>query len=532
MSNRFTQAPVLVLALTALAASVGFIFGIGGGAYPVIIAFAAVIVGGFIFDKKLALAGLVTLAVTAVSVAVAGTVMDMSYDGMYFHKQALYNIANGWNPLYQPLSEVDRFAGLQDLALWLDNYPKGVWSLYGAVYAICGRIEAAKGINILFVMMLFFSAFDTIKSVFRLRGGMRVVIAAVFAANPVILSQLFTFMNDLPVASLVMVCAFLGMKIFAEKADSCDYITLVAAFAASFTTKFTCPVYCGAVLGAYGVAYAIKVRDLRIIKPCAAVILSAALGVCLLGVDPYIKHMANGQHPVYPVMGEGKYDIMNTNAPEGFNDMPRVKQLAVSLFSQCAPNPGDKAVLKLPFTVTKAELDAVGAPDVRVSGFGVFFSGILLLSLLLAVYAAIKSGKNIAAVPAAVMFILLALLVPETWWARYNPYIYYIPCLLLLWFAAAGKMRVISYAMSVLMLVNGVISGVAVYRVFDAKTDMINAKLADMKADGRTVKLNINDFPSHTVWFDEAGVSYEAASDTPEGITPEVLYQTTKYWFE
>ena len=46
-----------MLALSALAASVGFIFGIGGGAYPVIIAFAAEIEGVFIFDKKLALSG-------------------------------------------------------------------------------------------------------------------------------------------------------------------------------------------------------------------------------------------------------------------------------------------------------------------------------------------------------------------------------------------------------------------------------------------------------------------------------------------
>lgn len=523
---------MLVPALTALTATVGFIFGIGGGAYPIIIAFAAVILCGLIFDKRLALAGVTALAVTAASVAVAGTVMDMSYDGMYFHKQALYNIATGWNPLYQPLAEADRFAGLQDLALWLDNYPKGVWSMYGAVYALCGKIEAAKGVNILFVMMLFFAAYDTVKAVFGLRGRARLAIAAAFTANPVILSQFFTYMNDLPVAALVMVCAFSGMKIFAEKAERGDYVTLAAAFALSFAVKFTCPVYCGAVLGAYGIAYAIKVRGKRIIKPCVTVILSAVLGVCLLGADPYIKHMAHGQHPVYPVMGEGKYDIMNTNAPEGFNDMPRIEQLARSLFSQCAPNPGDKAALKIPFSVTKAELDAVGAPDVRVSGFGVFFSGILLLSLLLGIYSAIKSRKITAVLPALAMFTLLALLVPEAWWARYNPYIYYIPCLLLLRFAAGGKMRAAVYAMSALMLLNGAISGIAVYRVFDTKTAVINAKLEEMKADGRTVQLNINDFPSHTLWLEEAGVSYELASEPHESETPQILYQTTKYWFE
>lgn len=532
MINRFSAAPIFIFALAAAINSLGFIANIGGGAYAIIIAAAALLIYGLWKDRRLFIAGICTIALLGLFSFISGTIMDMSYDGMYFHKEAVYAIAKGWNPLYQPLSEFDRYASLQDLALWLDNYPKGVWSVYASLYNLCGQIECAKGVNILFVMMVFFSAYDAAKKVFSLKNLPALFISAAFAANPVILSQVFTFMNDLPVASILIVCGFYAMKIYANKADRLDYIILAAAFASSFTIKFTAPVYCSAVLLAYGLAVLIKNGKKAMFKPVICVICAGVIGLCFFGADPYIKHIANGQNPVYPVMGEGKYDIMNTNAPAGFDDMPAAKQLFVSLFSKSAANPGDAAVLKIPFTVSSDELYASGAPDVRVSGFGVLFSGILVLSIILAILTLFfRKNKNSAALPAIIAFIIMAFIVPESWWARYSPYIYYIPCLLLLRFAIIDKTSIISCLMSLLMLSNGAISFLCVYNTFSQKTDTIKGILTSIKDSGNTVMLNINDFPSHAIWFDEYGIDYTDCKTLPEGVEPIQFYQTTYYWF-
>lgn len=531
LNNRFAAGPILIFALTVLFSSLCFIFKIPYITVSLFLAAAAVIALGIVYDRSILVSCLITLALSAASVAVAGFVYDLSFDGMYFHKEAVHAIATGWNPLYTPLAEANPFGNFQDLSLWLDNYPKGVWSLYACVYSLCGKIEYAKGINMIFVLILFFTAYDSIKTVFNRRGIICVLLALVFTANPVIVSQYFTFMNDLPVAALMMTCGFFGMKIFAGKADNWDYISLAAVFASSFAVKFTAPVLCGITLAAFGIATAVKYRGKGLIKPCAVVIAAALAGVVLMGTDPYVKHMLAGQHPVYPVMGEGKYDIMNTNAPAGFEELSNPEQLLVSIFSCSSPNPGDTPVLKIPFTVHEDELWAIQAPDVRLNGFGVWFSGLLIISVVLGVLAAFKSKNTLAVLPALIVFTLLGIFFPESWWARYSPYVYYIPCLLLLAFAGIDKGKPVTMIVSLLFLFNSAVSGLSVLSGFYNQTQTLQLKLEEIRQDGRTVQLKINDFPCHALWFEEYGIPYELAEDTDEN-EPLTFSRTTKYWFK
>lgn len=532
INNRYTAAPVLILALSMLFSSIGWILNVGGVVFPLILAVAVVMIFGLIRDRRLFFAALLSTVLTILACGFAAKIKDMSYDGMYFHKSAVHALANGWNPLKESFSDFDRFGNLQDLPLWMDNYPKGVWAAYAAVYKLTGQIEAAKGINLLFLLMLFFAAYDMIKTVFSKKGFMGIMLAAALAANPVILSQYFTFMNDLPVAVLILVCACLGIKIYAKKADRWDYLTLTAAFAASFGVKFTAPVFCGITLLAYGVAVGIKSRGKELLKPCISVAVAAVIGVCALGADPYVKHILNGQHPIYPVMGEGKYDIMNTNLPAGFDELSGTEQFFISIASKCSPNPGDIPILKIPFTADRSELEALGAPDVRLAGFGVFFSGILILAFFLGLFAIWKSKRTMSLVPAIAIFGLMALFFPESWWARYNPYTYYIPGLVLLAFSTVPKTELVSYLMSLLMLVNGVISGSAVYWTFRHKTEILDGILESIRQDGRKVLLNINDFPCHAVWFEEAGIDFELTNQFDPEQEEFEFYRTTKYQFE
>lgn len=526
--NTFTAVPLFIFAFTALFSMLCFIFNIKHITAALLLSVIAAGAMGLKFGRKMLVSLAVTVILTFISIKISGRVYDVSYDGMAFHKEAVYSIARGWNPLRMSFWYFDYFGKLQDTALWLDNYPKGVWSLYACVYNIFGKIEYAKGINILFVLMVFFAAYDTVYSVFNKNGILRFLLAAAFAVNPVVMSQYFTFMNDLPVAALTILCAFLGMKVYARKADGLDYICLAAAFASSFAVKFTAPIFCGAVLVAFGIAVAAKDRK-NILKPCIVVLSAAVIGVTVMGADPYIKHILNGQNPIYPVMGEGSYDIMNTNAPVGIDDMSNPKALLVSLFSKVSSAPGDEPVLKIPFSIdVDFEMWGAGTADPRLSGFGVWFGGILLISIGLGAFALLKSKNAFPVIPPLAAFVLLALLFPESWWARYNPYIYYIPCLITLAFFCAEKTKAVSAAMCILIIANSGISGLCTLRNFYVQTRVIKWKISEINKTHRHTMFCINDFPCHEIWLNENDVDFELVPNLKNKEGTE-FYRTTKF---
>lgn len=138
-------------------------------------------------------------------------------------------------------------------------------------------------------------------------------------------------------------------------------------------------------------------------------------GVLVLGFNPYIVHLIQGKHVIHPVMGAEKYDIMNTNPPEAFAGKSGAEQLFMSLFSKTENDMNQPLSLKIPFTVTSDELEDAGSADVRIGGFGVLFGGVLCVSVLLALIAAIYKTKmkgSLAIMLAA--FVGLALFFPES----------------------------------------------------------------------------------------------------------------------
>ena len=79
------------------------------------------------------------LAVLGVSLFLAAAFFDMSWDGLWYHQTAVYQMAHGWNPLRDPMHS---FAPhLQD---WLRHYAKGPWYVALALFQTTPHIEWAK----------------------------------------------------------------------------------------------------------------------------------------------------------------------------------------------------------------------------------------------------------------------------------------------------------------------------------------------------------------------------------------------------
>jgi hypothetical protein len=129
--------------------------------------------------------------------------------------------------------------------------------------------------------------------------------------------------------------------------------------------------------------------------------------------------------------------MISRQTPEAFSSLGPLEKLFVSIFSR-SENLGPWSdtslpVLKAPFSVSFAELHEFAAVDVRISGWGPLFSGILIATMLCSLALVARRMTVVGNWPSISMVIsysLIALVFPEGWWARYAVYLPLIPALI------------------------------------------------------------------------------------------------------
>jgi len=114
--------------------------------------------------------------------------------------------------------------------------------------------------------------------------------------------------------------------------------------------------------------------------------------------------------------------------------MTNAEKLYSSLFSQTSNPMGDTELLpKEPFSIDPYEIYiSKNSPDTRIGGMGVFFSGILVVSLaalvMILIYLAMRHRNGfLTAITLVIPSVCLILLISESWWARYSPYMWLLP---------------------------------------------------------------------------------------------------------
>ena len=91
----------------------------------------------------------------AILFAISGHFFDFSFDGQWYHQDAIILLKNGWNPFYdQPI--LDEIASGKN-ANYINCYPKAPWTISACVYATTGAIEYAKFYQLVLLFASFFS---------------------------------------------------------------------------------------------------------------------------------------------------------------------------------------------------------------------------------------------------------------------------------------------------------------------------------------------------------------------------------------
>lgn len=379
------------------------------------------------------------LFIFTLSVLVSGYIYDQSDDGNTYHKETISMMKQGWNPIYDDYKD---FAIVNDFTynheLWAEHYPKTSWIIGASIYDITGNIETGKCYNLLFMYITFVIMSYTLIKVFN-KLVFSFIFSLITVVNPVMVSQVFSFYVD-GFLGLLLFMIILYMFLFIDKIKNVkDFkivkIILFALIIIISNIKFTGLAYAGLFCLGYYIYYVIKELKNKnkevIVKNTLFFIFVVFVSVFIVGSSSYLKNTIDYGNPFYPLAGKDKVDIMTYLQPESFGNMSPIEKNFYSIFSKTANigmfNNGEP-VLKIPFTYDSYELEQIGY-DTRIGGYGVYFSGIFILSIIsifIFAFLLIKEDKNmfILYIIPIIITILLLLFLSDGWWARYAPYLY------------------------------------------------------------------------------------------------------------
>ncbi len=478
------------------------------------------------FRQDRRLCAIVTMVLSGLAVLLASATYDTSIDGQNYQFQAIFALAEGWNPIW---STKPPPAIADPAAAWVVHYPRATW-LVGANILNAGfGLPAAKAINFLLLFAVAMLLAATL-----LRVGFALVPAALLTAaavlNPIAVSQMLTGMNDGVFALCILIwCVSLVSWItFRERGA---LALAAAALVFGLNLKFSAvPVF--ALLSVFAVGAAFAYRDLATAVQTGMTLLVVAIfSIVALGWSPYAQNYLDFGHIFHPLMGPNALDIMATNTPEVLKGFTAPRRFLFSLFAETHAGYGSTTPeLKPPFLVRPSEIRMAGGVDVRIGGFGPLFSGIAVLSFATALGLLAGGGRRNRSV-LGLLFAAAGLLasvfaMPENWWARYVPQFWYVPwCIALAALICLSRpIRVLGAAIILLMLANTAIVAATSLWLAGKRSHAVEAQIEAFRQVRQPYCITPELAQSRIYLLREAGVEVRAVAKKDLGCaTPEAI---------
>jgi len=384
--------------------------------------------------------GLFTLFYLTLVVSVQTWFVDVSWDGRQYHAEAISQLKLGWNPVYERLLPDQR--GYGDPSIWLNVLPKFTWVIGASVYAITEKISSTKILSLYYLIPVSIYAYALIRP--HLERIAALAISLLVVVNPVVLSQVFTNYIDGP-AYLILVTFALSLIDLHQKSEvriATPWFVLLFAISA-LAVKFTNIVPVSIILmGGLVLSARLRLSISRLNFIVPAIILTIAVLY-----NPYVTNLVRYGNIAYPIYNKPftKNVIFPLNvAPDGvgrlmydsnhgfLSSQSPIKALAQSIFSYSA-NDNSAVQLKFPLAIRKSEWLQFGNPDVRVGGFGPFYSAGLIfgiVGLLIAFKFNRLNRRRLSLVFGCFLLVGITVITPNSWWSRYVPYLWLVPIIL------------------------------------------------------------------------------------------------------
>jgi len=409
--------------------SLGFIFGIKIGPLSLVLAFVASLLFVFLFSgKKSWISFMYLLPVSVFICFAAGFISsrfyDITYDGQWYHSEAVLALKNGWNPFkgYYYSS----FPHSKEYPIWVNHYPNASGYFKASVFAFTGFFESVKAVNILVMISSGILVFGTLNQLSRPSFFVKIWIAFLLAANPIAFGELFSNYVDGQMYSYILIIGCLLIRAIQQP----KYLLAALVCTVYLTNlKYTGLIYISVFMMGF-LGYILLHKQIgRFFKYSLFIGIALVFATCLFGYPTYVKNTIHKGHPLYPLMGKEKKDVAKILYPADFFGKNRFEKFFLSNFGQPAYTRAPScSVQRKPFI--EFNLKYVGDYQSMVSetsGFGpanaeIFFTW--LLSFPFVIVLAYRSKFHRALLFLLGVILLSVFINPDAWLARYAPQFY------------------------------------------------------------------------------------------------------------
>lgn len=435
------SAKMLLIFITSIFCVTGvfFFFGISIGYFNLIVPFGIMLCTRYtFFDKKMSnywMDVFICLAILSIAILMSINVYDNTWDGCAYHKQAVGLLKEGWNPVYM-LSNDFNNAGLsikyakEGPLLWAESYPKATWYFAAAIYYFTGNIEAGKCYTLLFAYITYGMCLEFFGK--KMFGKMKYLITLFIALNPIVCAQIQSYYLDGVVACVLSMLIIVFTQFIDtenEKISKLQYIEIGCLIIWGCNLKFSVVVFVVTICGLFVVFSSVKIRKIDM-KNFFVLLFNGIIALFVFGFAPYITNLIRHGSMFYSLVGLMEETAMQKQF--GISGLNRTGRFLASLFGKTSHGQYKtlQDVLKVPFTFSMDEFKFYSIVDARVGGFGVFFSGLLVVSLVIIIIIIFKIREKsltfLFCISLSVISILEFCVLPQTSQFRYIPHMYLI----------------------------------------------------------------------------------------------------------
>ena len=540
---------LLIMTLTSL----GFFVKISISKLHLPIIYLITIIGFCIFYKKDKIQKRIISILLATFVFVVGSVLvgqiyDVTSDGNTYHKLIIGELKNGWNPVYEDSKDFGKEDGNAFDVLeenynqrWADHYAKGTEMIAANIYALTENIETGKVYTIILMYIVFGLVTSYLINEKKKSIVLSLIIGFLLVVNPTTLVQFNTFYVDAAVMLSIAIILY-GLISITDKKNDINkmekYIVLLSGIALCINAKFTGVAFAAMFCFAFYVYWLVlayregkkefisKLKEYSIFYVIAVV-----LSVGVVGYTSYVENFIRFGHPLYPLYGDPTVqNIPEKEQPKSLADNNNMEKFLISILCKgenvlpSYPVDQNQPQPKIPFTVSMDEIQNYTIPDIRIGGFGPWFSGIMIFVGIATLYLLIKLARQKRwdiFVPYILILGVMAILIcaiDGTYWARYVAYFYFVPIMALigLFFYTKDKKQIIAGSIiSILMVVNIAMIAYASFNNILTSSKYVGEKLGQFRDYAQTqevviIKLNEEGFQSVCYNIDDLEVeNYE-----------------------
>ena len=470
------------------------------------------------------------LGVMALALAMSAFYFDLSWDGQNYHQLGIYTIAQDWNPLTGPMQNFT-----PQLNSSVRYFAKGPWYVAAAIYETTGNFEAGKCPAVLAWAAMGLAVFAASLD-WGLRRRFAVVIAVVVALNPVVMSELTTYLVDGIMVAFLTVAVAALFSVFARPQPVVIWVGCMATIL-SINAKFTGLIFLCFVFAAGGLWCLLRRRQ-WVFAYCGWVVFALFLGAMVFGYNPYVTNTIYRHQPFYPILGSTAFPVKISargdpnerwETPKNMVGRSRWVRFSYAIFGRPGNQPYPRATnapaeLMWPFTAQLADLHAYSYHETRVAGFGPFFSGAFLISLGLAGWSLWKLKLSRWILMLAWLTIVGSLMISvHMWWPRFGPQLWLLPVLpavFVFWDARSRRMVGVAWLLMILLLVNaGIVA--AVHLTWETKaSEKLRQQLTELRESGSEIEICFYNFSrSGEERMKAWGIPYQEKSrkELPEG---------------